>query len=68
MKKALIKLIDVRSIMTLAVTFVLCVLTVLGREIPQEFMAMFNLIIAFYFVKQSIKDKEGGTIEKQSEN
>ena len=54
MKNKFAKLIDVKSIVTLLLTFVFCYLAVLGR-IPQDFMTIFTVIIAFYFGTQATK-------------
>lgn len=57
MKEKLAKLIDVKSIVTLLLTIVFCYLAVIGK-IPQDFMTIFTVIIAFYFGTQMKKDVE----------
>ena len=54
MKSKLAKLIDVKSIVTLCLTLVFCVLSLLG-EVPQEFLAIYTMIIGFYFGTQATK-------------
>lgn len=55
MKERFAKLIDVKSIITIMVFVVFCVLAVLGRISEQEFMSVALMIITFYFTKK----KEG---------
>ena len=50
------KLIDVKSIVTLMLTVVFCYLALSG-EIPQDFMTIFTVIIAFYFGTQFQKNE-----------
>lgn len=49
------KLIDVKSIITVAVMFCLCYLVVTGKDIPKDFMTVLIAIITFYFGYQSGK-------------
>lgn len=56
MKERLAKLIDVKSIVTLLLTIVFCVLEVIG-VVSQEFMMVYSTVIAFYFGTQSAKLK-----------
>lgn len=55
MKQKFAKLIDVKSIMTLLLTLVFCVLAVLGHISAEQFMAVFTMIVGFYFGTQSQK-------------
>lgn len=57
MKEKITKLIDVKSIITIMLTIVFCVLTVKGN-IPQEFLTIYTTIIAFYFGTQYEKNKD----------
>lgn len=66
MRKKLAKLIDVKSIITLALTAVFCILTVKGR-IPQEFLTIYTTIIAFYFGTQYQKSVEQSVEQKNEE-
>ena len=54
MKEKIAKLIDVKSIVTLLLTVVFCVLCVMGR-LPTEFLTIYTVIIGFYFGTQSQK-------------
>lgn len=55
MKAKLAKLIDVKSIMTLLLTIVFCVLALIGVITGQEFLTIFTVIVGFYFGTQSQK-------------
>lgn len=57
MKNKLAKLIDVKSIVTLCLTLVFCVLSLIG-VVPQEFLAIYTMIIGFYFGTQATKKAE----------
>lgn len=66
MKETIIrKLLTVKSIVTLALTIVFCVLAVSGRVSGQDFLTIFSTVIAFYFGTQSEKistEKGGGQV------
>lgn len=55
MKEKLAKLIDVKSIMTLLLTVVFCVLALTGVISGQEFITIFTVIVGFYFGTQAQK-------------
>lgn len=55
MKEKLAKLIDVKSIMTLLLTLVFCILALCGMVSPSEFVTIFTVIVGFYFGTQSQK-------------
>ena len=62
----LAKLIDVKSIVTLALTAVFCVLAVRGDVSVEHFLTIYSVIVAFYFGVQYEKhrnkaDEEGDT-------
>ena len=59
MKEKLAKLIDVKSIVTLLLTLVFCVLMFCKDVVPSEFIQIYTVIIAFYFGTQVAKKKEG---------
>lgn len=61
MKEKLAKLIDVKSIVTLLLTIVFCVLSITAN-VGQEFMTIFTVVISFYFGTQTAK-KSGDAIE-----
>ena len=58
MAEKLKKLIDVKSIMTLMLTVVFCVLAVIGRVTADQFVTIFTVIVGFYFGTQSMKRTE----------
>lgn len=58
LKKKIAKLIDVKSITTLSVVFVFCYLNMIGKVIPDNFMQIFTVIIAFYFGTQTQKKEQ----------
>ena len=66
MGRKLTKLIDVKSIVTLALTAVFAFLSITGKIMPEYFMEIFKLIIIFYFGSQvgkreALEGKEGDT-------
>lgn len=52
------KLVDVKSLVTLSLTGVFAVLSLRGG-VPQDFMTIFTVIIAFYFGTQAAKGNAG---------
>ena len=65
-KKRLAKLIDVKSIMTLLLTIVFCVMALCGVISGQEFLTIFVVIVGFYFGTQSQKKATGETVPEQA--
>jgi len=65
MKEKLAKLIDVKSIMTLLLTLVFCILALCGMVSPSEFVTIFTVIVGFYFGTQ-VQKKETATSTKSS--
>ena len=59
MKSKLSKLIDVKSIVTLLLTAVFCVLAVRGTVSAEQFLTVFTVVISFYFGTQYEKHKGG---------
>ena len=59
MKEKLAKLIDVKSIMTLLLTLVFCVLALCGVVAADQFVTIFMVIVGFYFGTQSQKKPAG---------
>lgn len=57
MKEKLAKLINVKSIITLALTVVFSVLAVKGTINAEQFLGIFTVVIAFYFGTQTDKKK-----------
>ena len=58
MKNKIAKLIDVKSIVTLALTVLFCILAYKGT-IPQEVNNIYLMIVAFYFGTQHEKKNKG---------
>lgn len=58
MKERLAKLVDVKSILTLAFAGVFSYLAITGRVSSQEFLTIFTVIISFYFGTQASKKTE----------
>lgn len=52
--KKIAGLIDVKSIITIALTATFCGLVLMGK-VSQEFMTVYTMIITFYFSSQSQK-------------
>lgn len=61
MLKKLAKLIDVKSLVTLALTAVFCVLALTDRVSADQFLTIFTVVISFYFGTQYQKLKGGDT-------
>ena len=59
MKEKLAKLIDVKSLVTLLMTSVFCILTLKGIVSGEQFITVFTVLISFYFGVQTAK-KSGG--------
>nr|DAY42945.1 MAG TPA: hypothetical protein [Caudoviricetes sp.] len=57
-------LINVKSIITILLTVVFCILTIKNR-IPQEFLTIYTTIIAFYFGTQYQKGVESKNTENE---
>lgn len=58
MKNRLTKLIDVKSIVTILMTVVFCLLAWREKISPEQFLTIFTVVISFYFGTQSAKRKE----------
>lgn len=52
MKERLYKLLTVKSIVTILLTIVFCVLALTGELSGQDFLTIFTTVIAFYFGTQ----------------
>lgn len=57
MKERISKLLTVKSIVTIMLTFVFCYLSIAGHISADLFDRVFMIIIAFYFGTQSEKQK-----------
>lgn len=58
MKSRLDKLLSIKSLVTLAMTGIFCVLALRGNLNGQEFLTVFTTVIAFYFGTQTAKKEE----------
>lgn len=58
-KNKVAKLIDVKSIMTLLLTLVFCVMACCGVITGEQFLTIFTVIVGFYFGTQTTKKPEG---------
>ena len=58
MKSRLDKLLSIKSLVTLAMTAVFCVLALRGCLSGQDFLTVFTTVIAFYFGTQTAKKEE----------
>ena len=68
MRKQFMKLLDVKSIVTLALTAVFAVLSVRGDLTAEQFLTVFTVVISFYFGTQYQKNKEAKTDAKHSDD
>lgn len=59
MKNKIAKLINVKSIVTLCLTAVFCVLAIKGKVSAEQFLTIFTVVISFYFGTQYQKNKGG---------
>ena len=64
MKERLSKLLAVKSIVTIALTIVFCVLTLKGMVSSEQFMTVFTVVVAFYFGVQA--EKKNASSDKAS--
>lgn len=60
MKERIVKLLSVKSIVTIALTSVFAVLALRGVVSGEQFLMIFTTIIAFYFGTQTEKRNGGG--------
>lgn len=58
MKEKLIKLINVKSIVTIFLTVVFCHLALCGKMQCSDFMDVFKIVIIFYFGTQAAKNEK----------
>ena len=59
MKQKVSELIDVKSLVTLALTGIFCALAWRGTVSAGQFQTIFTTVIAFYFGTQSAKKRSG---------
>lgn len=67
MKAKLAKLIDVKSIVTILLTVVFCVLAVRRVISAEQFLTVFTVVISFYFGTQVSKKEENSTEKSKEE-
>ena len=65
LKTALIDLLKVKSIVTIVLTAVFAYLSIIGKIDTQNFMAVFMMIIGFYFGTQLEKKKNETVVETE---
>lgn len=58
MKERVAKLLTVKSIVTIALTFVFCLMTVRGMVNSDQFLTIFTVVIGFYFGTQHERKQE----------
>lgn len=63
MKYKLLKLFEVKSIVTLTLTFVFAYLSITNNISPEQFLTIFTVIISFYFGTQYEKHKGSDSSE-----
>lgn len=61
MKDAFIKLLKIKSIVTIVLTVVFAYLSVVGKIDADKFMQIFTVVIAFYFGTQTEKNSQPDT-------
>lgn len=57
MKDRLEKLLSVKSIVTITLSIIFCVLSLQGTVSAEQFLTIFTVVIGFYFGTQYDKDK-----------
>lgn len=66
MKSKIAKLINVKSIVTLLLTMVFCILAIRGTISAEQFLTIFTTVIAFYFGTQYQKNEYKNNEEENS--
>ena len=56
MKERMEKLLSVKSIVTIAMTIVFCILSIRGTLSGTEFLTIFTVVVGFYFGTQKVKE------------
>lgn len=65
-KDRIARLIDVKSIITIALVIVLCVATITGIQTPELFNSAVMLVLGFFFGKKLNVIEENGNNEVES--
>ena len=60
-EKVINRLVSVKSIVTILLTIVFCILAVMGTITAELFMAIFTVVIGFYFGTQTKKETSSPT-------
>lgn len=68
MLKKLAKLIDVKSLVTLALTAAFIILSLKGIIVADQFMTVFTVVISFYFGTQVGKKEAIESNDKNNQN
>lgn len=73
MKEVFSKLLTVKSIVTILLTIVFCILSITGKISGEQFIMIFTTVIAFYFGTQHekkaiAKEKEEAVVEEEKVN
>jgi hypothetical protein len=66
--KAIVNLLKVKSIISLAVIFTSCYLTIVGKLELASFMALTGAIVTYYFKKDDKEEKEVVEIPEEKED
>ena len=64
MKEKIIRLLGVKSIVTIVLCLVFAYLSIVGVIQPDQFMTIFTVVISFYFGTQ-VERRDNGTIDTQ---
>lgn len=59
MRNRLDKLLSIKSLVTLTLTLIFCVLALRGVITGRDFLTIFTTVIAFYFGSQTAKNEDG---------
>lgn len=62
MKERIVKLLTVKSIVTIILTFVFAFLAVTGKVSADQFLTVFSVVVAFYFGTQHEKHTKEGEV------
>ncbi len=60
----LARLLDVKSLVTLALVLVLCIMTLSGREVSELFSSAVMLVLGFFFGKNVQRDNTAVDLDK----
>lgn len=66
MKERLDKLLTVKSIVTLLLALIFCIITLKGTISGQEFLTVFSIVIAFYYGTQSAKKEAAAAMHEST--